>query len=307
MHGADRLRRNAGPFAAQHDRRRDRAGRARAAACRRAERPRRGADRPRGPPRSPPAAAARGDRNPERAAHRAAQRLPAERVGRALEGDDAGRAEGRRGAHDRADVPRILQAREDQRPAAGPTPSTSRRARPPVGHGAIATTPDGCWTGLMAARTWSLTVSTRPPRFLTSRAMRATRRERVAELLFGKCRDLHRGCRTPALRGPGARRRAGPRWRDRPRAARCRRRRTGAGRATSRDRFTTAFCRLLIRITTYYRSRSSLGSLSGCARGRLGNSLASLAMCRRHFLSANMPVVKERTPEEIRGRNPAAR
>ena len=38
---------------------------------------------------------------------------------------------------------------------------------------AIATTPDGCCTGLIAASTWSLTMTTRPPRFLTSLAMRA--------------------------------------------------------------------------------------------------------------------------------------
>src|SRR5258708_5743927 len=39
---------------------------------------------------------------------------------------------------------------------------------------AIATTPEGCCTGLSAASTGSVTVRTRPPRFLTSLAMRAT-------------------------------------------------------------------------------------------------------------------------------------
>jgi hypothetical protein len=57
---------------------------------------------------------ARRDRQPERAAHRAAQRLPAERIRRALDGDHARGAERGRGADDRADVARDPGAGEDQ-------------------------------------------------------------------------------------------------------------------------------------------------------------------------------------------------
>ena len=80
---------------------------------------------------------------------------------------------------------------------------------------AIATTPEGCCTGLIAASTWSLTIRTRPPRFLTSLAMRASGREDVVQLLFRERRDLHAECRRGALPARGARRPAGPRWRGR--------------------------------------------------------------------------------------------
>ena len=51
----------------------------------------------------------------ERAAHGAAQRLPAERIGCSVRGDDAGRAAAFRCANDGADVACVLDALQDQR------------------------------------------------------------------------------------------------------------------------------------------------------------------------------------------------
>jgi hypothetical protein len=54
------------------------------------------------------------DRHAEHAAHRAAERLPAERIGAARGADDAGRAAGFGSANDRPDIARVLHVREQQ-------------------------------------------------------------------------------------------------------------------------------------------------------------------------------------------------
>ena len=66
------------------------------------------------PARAPRTRLPHGDRQPERAAHRAAQRLPAERVGGAIGGDDAGGTAAVGGPDDRADIARVLNAVEQQ-------------------------------------------------------------------------------------------------------------------------------------------------------------------------------------------------
>ena len=92
----------------------------------------------------------RHDRQAQRAAHRAAQRLPAERIGRAAGDDDAGRAAGLGDAHDRADVAGILHVDgdDDQRSA---RPEKVRVGR--GGRAASATMGLDDRTGLSAAMT----------------------------------------------------------------------------------------------------------------------------------------------------------
>ena len=112
---------------------------------------------------------------------------------------------------------------------------------------AIATTPEGCCTGLIAASTWSLTVTTRPPRFLTSLAMRASGREHVVELPVRERGELDADVAQERLVHEmlavqqdldGVTAAAG---------SSCRRVTGREARARSRKRLTIAFWRLLIR------------------------------------------------------------
>ncbi len=109
----DERRRQARSFAAKENRDRAAAGGTPAAAC-----PAAGTVATIAMPRlaKPLTAAARrltdGNRQAKRAAHRAAQGLPAERIGRSVGGDDAGRAAAFSGANDGAHIAGILDAVE---------------------------------------------------------------------------------------------------------------------------------------------------------------------------------------------------
>ena len=113
---------------------------------------------------------------------------------------------------------------------------------------AIATTPDGCCTGLIAASTWSLTVSDAAAAALDVLGDARERGEHVVQLPVGERRDLdadvaeerflHEMLAVEQDVGgvTAARRRVGVRLRP-----------ARAARARSRKRLTIAFWRLLIR------------------------------------------------------------
>ena len=109
------------------------------------------------------------DGQAERAAHRAAQRFPAEGIGRSHGADDAGAPQASAARIDRADVAGVLHAgqHQEQRRACGARQSarrgTGRTWRSP-------TRPEGVRTGLIAASTASATCTTRAPASLPPRA-----------------------------------------------------------------------------------------------------------------------------------------
>ena len=109
------------------------------------------------------------DRHAKRAAHGAAQRLPAERIGSSLRGDEAGCAAPIRCPDDCADISRVLTPCRITMSCGAPAITSSREAA--VAR-ARATTPVGCLTGLIAAITCEVTPTTSTP----ERSSRSTSR-----------------------------------------------------------------------------------------------------------------------------------